>query len=119
MSPPRTYYIPMSPPRTMLPRPSTMPPRPSCIPIPIPCKTTKTQHNKSKPTAQKFRPSHIPVFNNKKQKPATQVTQPNIQQTISSLPRPTEETTRKQPTHDHPEPTLVGKHHYYLLHQHQ
>ena len=61
--------------------------------------------------AQKVRPSpkpsHIPVPNNKKQKPATQVTQPNIQQTISSLPRPTEETTRKQPTHDHPEPTPV------------
>ena len=109
ISPPRTYYIPITPPRTMLPRPSTMLPRPSCIPIPKPCKTTKIQHNKNKPAAQKVRPSCIPVFNNKKQKPTTQVTQPNVQQPSSSLPRPTEETTRKQPTYDHPEPTLVRK----------
>ena len=106
---PRTYYIPITPPRTTLPIPSTMLPRPSHIPIPKQCKTTKTQHNKSKPTAQKVRPSRIPVLNNKKQKPATQVTQPKIQQTISSLPRPTEGTTRKQPTQDHPEPTPVRK----------
>ena len=41
--------------------------------------------------------------------PATQVTQPNVQQTISSLPRPTEETNRTQPTHNHPEPIPVRK----------
>ena len=109
ISPPRTYYIPITPPRTTLPRPSTMLPRPSCIPIPKPCKTTKTQQNRSKPTAHEVRPSRIPVLKNKKQKPAIQVTQPNIQQTISSLPRPTEETTRKQSTHIHPEPTLVKR----------
>ena len=87
-------------------------PRPPCKPKPTkqhqrPC-FNKNQQNKDNPMTQKVRPtpkpSYIPVLNNKEQKPATQATQPNIQQTISSLPRPTEETSRKQPTYDHPEP---------------
>ena len=109
ISPPRHYYIPITPPRTMLLRPSTMFPRPSCIPIPKPCKTTKIQHNKNKPTAQKVRPSHIPVFNHKQQEPITQVTQPKVQQITNSLSRPHKENTRKQPTQVHPHPTPVRK----------
>ena len=122
ISPPRHYYIPMTPPRTMLPRPSTMLPRPSSIPIPEPGKTTKNQHNKNKPTTQKIKsslkPSCIPIFNNKKQKPATQVTQLKVQQRSYSLPRPCEGNTREQPKQIHPEPTPVTKSHFYQHHQH-
>ena len=92
----------------MLPRPSTMLPRPSCIPIPKPCKTTKIQCNKNKPAVQKVRPSCIPVYKHKQQEPVTLSTQPNVQQTTNSLPRPREENTTKQTTQGHPDSTPVS-----------
>ena len=87
-----------------LPRPSATLPRPSRIPVPKQRKVTKSQ-----PTAKQVKsspkPSRIPVFNNKRHKPTLQVTQPAGQPTISSLPRPSEETIIKQPMQIHPEPT--------------
>ena len=67
----------------------------------------QTKYTKGQTITQTI--THASFQQQKKQKPAIQVTQPNIQQTISSLSRPTEETTKKQPTLDHPEPTPVRK----------
>ena len=94
--------------------------KPSRIPVLTTCNISKTQHNKSKPTPK---PSYIPVLNNKRHKVTPHITQPEIQQQTSSLPRPyngnqqttskfsrpCEEITRKQPTPTHPDPTPVIK----------
>ena len=108
MSPSRTYFLPITPQKTMLPRPSATLPRPSRIPVPKQSKVTKNQH-KSQPTAKQVKsspkPSRIPVFNNKRHKLTLQVTQPAGQPTIRSLPRPSEETIIKQPRQIRPEPT--------------
>ena len=91
----------------MLPRPSAMLPRPSRIPISKTRYTTQTQH-KDKPITQKIksspRPSRIPVLNNNRHNPTPQVTKPEAQSTIYSLPRPSEETIPKQPTQIQPTP---------------
>ena len=112
MSPPRTYSLPITPQKTMLPRPSAMLPRPSCIPVPKQSKVTKIQH-KSQPTAKQVKsspkPSCIPVFNNKRHKLTPHITQPKVQPTICSLPRPSEETILKQPMQTHPELTPITK----------
>ena len=67
MSPSRTYFLPITPQKTMLPRPSATLPRPSRIPISKTRYTTQTQH-KDKLITQKTksspRPSRIPVLNN-------------------------------------------------------
>ena len=87
--------------------------KPSCILILTTCNISKTQHNKSKPTTQKVRPtpkpSYIPVLNNKRHTVTPHVTQPEIQPTISSLPRPSEETIIEQPRQIHPELTPITK----------
>ena len=51
------------------------------------------------------RPSYIPVLNDNRHKVTPQVTQPAVQPTICSLPRPSGETILKQPMQIHPEPT--------------
>ena len=107
MSPSRTYFLPITPQKTMLPRPSAMLPRPSRIPISKTRYTTQTQH-KDKLITQKTksspRPSCIPVLNNNRHNPTPQVTKPEAQSTIYSLPRPSEETIPKQPTQIQPTP---------------
>ena len=104
MSPSRTYFLPITPQKTTLPRPSATLPRPSRIPIPKQRKVTKSQ-----PTAKQVKPSpkpsRIPVFNNKRHKLTLQATQPAGQPTTHSLPRPSKETIIKQPMQIHPEPT--------------
>ena len=106
---PETFYIPM----TSYNACQATLPRPSCIPVLKTQNTTKNQHSKDKPTTQKTkslpRPSRILVFNNKRYKLTPQVTQPEVQPTISSFPRPSEETIIKQPMQIHPEPTPITK----------
>ena len=96
----------------MLPRPSAMLPRPSRIPVPKQSKVTKIQC-KSQLTTQKvkqpFKASCIPIFNDNRHKLTPKVTQPAVQPTICSLPRPSEETILKQPMQTHPEPTPITK----------
>ena len=55
------------------------------------------------------KPSYIPVLNNKRHKVTPHITQPEIQPTISSLPRPSEETIIEQPRQIHPELTPITK----------
>ena len=101
---PETFYIPMTSHNAC----QSMLPRPSRIPVLKTQNTTKNQH-KDKPTTQKIttspRPSCIPVFNDNRHKLTLQVTQPAVQPTICSLPRPSGETILKQPMQIHPEPT--------------
>ena len=101
---PEMFYIPMTSHNAC----QSMLPRPSCIPVLKTQNTTKNQH-KDKPTTQKIttspRPSCIPVFNDNRHKLTLQVTQPAVQPTICSLPRPSEETILKQPMQICPEPT--------------
>ena len=92
-------------------------PRPPCNPKPTkqhqpPC-FNKNQQNEDNPMTQKVRPtpkpSYIPVLNNKRHKVTPHITQPETQPTISSLPRPSEETIIEQPRQIHPEPTPITK----------
>ena len=107
MSPSRTYFLPITPQKTMLPRPSATLPRPSRIPISKTRYTTQTPH-KDKIITQKTksspRPSRIPDLNNNRHNPTPQVTKLEAQSTIYSLPRPSEETIPKQPTQIQPTP---------------
>ena len=94
---PETFYIPM----TSHDEHQTTLPRPSRIPVSNTKYTTKFQH-KDKPTTQNIksspRPSCIPVFNNNRHNLTPHTTPPEVQPSISSLTRPSEETIIKQPT---------------------
>ena len=105
-SPPRTYYIPMTPPKkqnAMLPRPPHIP-RPSRIPVCKTQQTTKNQQIRIIPATQKIKTSPklsgIPIVNHKQPKPARN---PKLQHATNSLPGPCKDNTTRNSLPKHQE----------------
>ena len=102
--------------------------KPSCIPIPTksnsktshtststhlpkPSTSTRpdTQTTVRQPTVPATKTPTISTYPQHTRKAPLLLTQPKVQPTICSLPRPSEETILKQPMQTHPEPTPITK----------